>query len=429
MVEAAILSLVTDNPASFDGVFDSVTYYAGAVREITQGGAHVSIDALGSPVTCFNSIRNLRRRGRHVQVGLMLAEHATPQIPMAQVIGHELEIYGSHGMQAWRYDAMLSMITAGKLDPDASLSPSLIDALQALMLVYDEEGLQAARAWLERTGYEWRLPWSHVDLEPADVVQIALDDGTLLNVRILETELGANLELAWKTVLEESSSYTVTAVPGGSLNYLPQVDPVSSEARLFLLDTPLNRDSDDALRAATGHYWAAAAYFDPPWRGAVLFSSDDGAVYVAADETLAAVALGVARTALPDTDLPVGGDGLDAASRCSIGTIARPSEKTSELGAFRLSSQLTARAARRRRYAEISVCSQADVRPAASRCWMPQASVSEAARPSDGTARTNVNEPSFNPYHNPSEVQDPGGSCNPERRPVRIRSTVLQVDY
>jgi hypothetical protein len=105
-------------------------------------------------------------------------------------------------------------------------------------------------------------------------------------------------------VLEESSSYTVTAVPGGGLNYLPQVDPVSSEARLFLLDVPLIRDSDDAGRAATGHYWAAAAYFDPPWRGAVLFASDDGAVYVAADETLDAVAWGVARTALPDTDLP-----------------------------------------------------------------------------------------------------------------------------
>ena len=112
-------------------------------------------------------------------------------------------------------------------------------------------------------------PWTKVDLEPADVVQVALDDGTLLNVRLLETELGANLELAWKTVLEESSSYTVTPVPGGGLNYLPQVDPVSSEARLFLLDVPLIRDSDDAGRAATGHYWAAGAYFDPPWRGAV----------------------------------------------------------------------------------------------------------------------------------------------------------------
>jgi alcohol dehydrogenase len=89
-----------------------------AVREATGGGAHVSVDALGHPQTCCNSILNLRRRGRHVQVGLMLAEHATPAIPMARVIAHELEVYGSHGMQSWRYDAMLRMILSGKLSPE-----------------------------------------------------------------------------------------------------------------------------------------------------------------------------------------------------------------------------------------------------------------------------------------------------------------------
>lgn len=89
-----------------------------AVREVTGGGAHVSVDALGHPQTCCNSILNLRRRGRHVQVGLMLADHATPAIPMARVIAHELEIYGSHGMQSWRYDAMLRMILSGKLSPE-----------------------------------------------------------------------------------------------------------------------------------------------------------------------------------------------------------------------------------------------------------------------------------------------------------------------
>ncbi|MFB9948012.1 zinc-dependent alcohol dehydrogenase family protein [Rhizobium puerariae] len=106
-----------------------------AVREITMGGAHVSIDALGHPVTCFNSIKNLRRRGRHVQVGLMLGEHATPAIPMAQVIGHELEIYGSHGMQAWRYDAMLAMLKSGRMKPQQLISKriGLEDAVSALM--------------------------------------------------------------------------------------------------------------------------------------------------------------------------------------------------------------------------------------------------------------------------------------------------------
>ena len=85
-----------------------------AVRDITGGG---SIDALGHAVTSYNSIRNLRRRGRHVQVGLMLGDDADARIPMAQVIGHELELYGSHGMQAWRYGAMLEMIGTGKLQP------------------------------------------------------------------------------------------------------------------------------------------------------------------------------------------------------------------------------------------------------------------------------------------------------------------------
>ncbi|MGE4298991.1 MAG: zinc-dependent alcohol dehydrogenase family protein [Desulfovibrionaceae bacterium] len=88
-----------------------------AVRDITGGGAHVSIDALGHPQTCFNSIANLRKRGRHVQVGLMLGDHTTPSIPMAQVVAHELEIYGSHGIQAHRYDAMWAMMQTGKLDP------------------------------------------------------------------------------------------------------------------------------------------------------------------------------------------------------------------------------------------------------------------------------------------------------------------------
>jgi len=88
-----------------------------AVHEITKGGSHVSIDALGHPVTCCNSIRNLRRRGRHVQVGLMLADHANPAIPMDIVVSRELQIFGSHGMQAYRYDAMMAMIETGKIAP------------------------------------------------------------------------------------------------------------------------------------------------------------------------------------------------------------------------------------------------------------------------------------------------------------------------
>ena len=83
----------------------------------THGGAHVSVDALGSRVTCYNSIACLRPQGRHVQVGLMLGAHADPPIPMGLVIAKELQVMGSHGMQAHRYGAMLDLILTGRLQP------------------------------------------------------------------------------------------------------------------------------------------------------------------------------------------------------------------------------------------------------------------------------------------------------------------------
>ncbi len=43
---------------------------AGAVREITGGGAQIAVDALGIEATCRNAIKSLRKRGRHVQIGM-----------------------------------------------------------------------------------------------------------------------------------------------------------------------------------------------------------------------------------------------------------------------------------------------------------------------------------------------------------------------
>jgi len=116
---------------------------AAAVREITNGGAHVSIDALGHPTTCYNSISNLRRRGRHVQVGLMLGDHSRPQVPMARIVAHELEILGTHGIQAFRYQAMMEMIRTGKLQPDLLLGKriALEEAPAALMAMDNFEGI------------------------------------------------------------------------------------------------------------------------------------------------------------------------------------------------------------------------------------------------------------------------------------------------
>jgi alcohol dehydrogenase len=88
---------------------------AAAIGELTGGGAHVSIDALGSPAVAADSVTCLRRRGRHVQVGLLPG--GPVPLPMDLVIARELEIYGSHGMAARDYPAMLRMVADGTLRP------------------------------------------------------------------------------------------------------------------------------------------------------------------------------------------------------------------------------------------------------------------------------------------------------------------------
>ena len=80
------------------------------VRDRSGGGADVSVDALGSPETSGQGIRSLRPRGRHVQLGLLLGDAATPPVPMFEVVKRELTVLGGHGMAARRYPEMLRFV-------------------------------------------------------------------------------------------------------------------------------------------------------------------------------------------------------------------------------------------------------------------------------------------------------------------------------
>jgi alcohol dehydrogenase len=80
------------------------------IHRLTDRGANVSLDCLGSRATCANSILSLRKRGRHVQVGLLAGRDESPPLPMGRVIAWELEICGSHGLQARHYATLLQLI-------------------------------------------------------------------------------------------------------------------------------------------------------------------------------------------------------------------------------------------------------------------------------------------------------------------------------
>jgi propanol-preferring alcohol dehydrogenase len=63
-----------------------------AIKDITKGGANVSIDALGIRDTVLNSVMSLRKGGRHVQVGLTTSEEGgMVSLPVDMITAMELE--------------------------------------------------------------------------------------------------------------------------------------------------------------------------------------------------------------------------------------------------------------------------------------------------------------------------------------------------
>jgi alcohol dehydrogenase len=116
-VSAAALELARERGAEVVVDASASNDVPATIHEITGGGAHVSLDALGSPSTAAASVLSLRRRGRHVQVGLLLGAAATPPLPMDRVLAWELSLHGSHGIAAHEYCALLDLIAAAGLDP------------------------------------------------------------------------------------------------------------------------------------------------------------------------------------------------------------------------------------------------------------------------------------------------------------------------
>jgi D-arabinose 1-dehydrogenase-like Zn-dependent alcohol dehydrogenase len=88
------------------------------VVELTKGGAHVSVDALGDEETTLPAIMSLRWRGRHVRLGTSSQKQGgSIALPVDLFVFRELQFVGSFGMQAARYPEMLRMVESGKLHP------------------------------------------------------------------------------------------------------------------------------------------------------------------------------------------------------------------------------------------------------------------------------------------------------------------------
>ncbi|MFB6360535.1 MAG: zinc-binding dehydrogenase, partial [Halobacteriales archaeon] len=117
-----------------------------AVRDITDGGAAVSLDALGIDETCQNAINSLGTRGRHVQIGLTGREQeGYIDLPTDTIVMNEIQVRGSSGIPPARYGEIFDMVRTGKLDPAAIVTDHIgLEALNdelAAMTDYDTVGI------------------------------------------------------------------------------------------------------------------------------------------------------------------------------------------------------------------------------------------------------------------------------------------------
>ena len=94
-----------------------------AVRELTGGGAHVAVDALGIKATCLDAINSLRKRGRLLQAGLTSkAEEGFIALPIDVIVLTELSVIGTANMPIARFPDMMRMVENGVLDPEKMIT-------------------------------------------------------------------------------------------------------------------------------------------------------------------------------------------------------------------------------------------------------------------------------------------------------------------
>lgn len=122
------------------------------VAELTGGGSHVAMDAVGSEQTSATSLLSLRRRGRMVQVGLLPGVEGHPRVPLERAIAWELDVLGSHGMAAVDYPPMMELVARGRLRPDLLVERTIgLEAAAAMLPTFDRAavaGMTMIDPWL-----------------------------------------------------------------------------------------------------------------------------------------------------------------------------------------------------------------------------------------------------------------------------------------
>lgn len=114
------------------------------VLDLTKGGVNVSVDALGHEEIFTNSISSLKKKGRHLQIGIT-PDNVKFGVDIRNLVNFEYEIIGSRGMPPQKFPYMLNMVKNNRINPGnlvtETISPEQVNDTLKSMGSFDNLGI------------------------------------------------------------------------------------------------------------------------------------------------------------------------------------------------------------------------------------------------------------------------------------------------
>ena len=157
-------------------------------------------------------------------------------------------------------------------------------------------------AWVERSQYQYRTTWKHMDLDPSDVITVALDNGQSFRTRIAQADIGVDYSIEMVAIGEEANQFISTVTADSGSGVPTQVIQVSLSVFGLILDVPLLRDQDEPTNRAYNPLYAAMGTFQEGQftAGTVYKSADGGSSFTEETSFVSEMNWGTALNALAD---------------------------------------------------------------------------------------------------------------------------------
>jgi len=192
------------------------------------------------------------------------------------------------------------------LQPEPSMYSRNQMGISAAVAISSDTAKQQAEkalysAWIERNSYELRLPWSHLVLDPADVVTFTLDNGVEFRTRIAQFDVGVGFAIDVNALSEEVAQFTSSIIADSGSGVPEQTVKSEEVIKTLLLDVPLLRDADEPTgRTYSPLYFFMGGYSDAGFTRGSLYKSSDEVVYDNVSSLLSGMSWGATSNAIAD---------------------------------------------------------------------------------------------------------------------------------